>query len=82
MAFFDYGNLWDDIKKFRISDIALAVGVGLRYYTIVGPVRFDLGFKLYDYDPAAGTSKWLFKNNASTIFSNKLTLQFGIGNTF
>mgnify|MGYP000886997718 FL=1 len=82
VAFFDYGNLWDDIKKFRISDIALAVGVGLRYYTIVGPVRFDLGFKLYDYDPAAGTSKWLFKNNASTIFSNKLTLQFGIGNTF
>ncbi len=82
VTFFDYGNLWDDIKKFRISDIALAVGVGLRYYTIVGPVRFDLGFKLYDYDPAAGTSKWLFKNNASTIFSNKLTLQFGIGNTF
>ncbi len=82
VTFFDYGNLWDEVKHFRLSDMALAIGAGLRYYTIVGPVRFDLGFKFYDYDPAEGTNKWLFKNNASAIFSKKLTIQFGIGNTF
>jgi outer membrane protein insertion porin family len=82
VTFFDYGNLWKEAKNFNINDIALAIGVGLRYYTIVGPVRFDLGFKLYDYDPSPGTAKWLFKNRAADIFSNKLAIQFGIGNTF
>ena len=82
VSFVDFGNLWSDIKYFKTSDIAVAVGVGLRYYTIVGPVRLDFGFKFYDYEPAAGTNKWLFKNNASTIFKDKFAIQFGIGNTF
>ncbi|MDD5360666.1 MAG: BamA/TamA family outer membrane protein [Ignavibacteria bacterium] len=82
VTFFDYGNLWKEAKNFTINSIALAIGAGLRYYTIVGPIRFDLGFKLYDYDPSPGTAKWLFKNRAADIFSNKLAFQFGIGNTF
>jgi outer membrane protein insertion porin family len=82
VSFVDFGNLWDDIRNYKTSDIAVAIGVGLRYYTIVGPVRLDFGFKFYDYEPAPGTNKWLFKNNASTIFKDKFAIQFGIGNTF
>lgn len=82
VTFLDYGNLWERPEKFKVSDIALAIGGGLRYYTIVGPFRFDLGFKLYDYAPTPGTGKWLFENSISDIFKEKLTLQFGIGNTF
>ena len=82
VSFLDFGNLWSDIKYYKTPDVAVAVGVGLRYYTIVGPVRLDFGFKFYDYEPAAGTNKWLFKNNASTIFKDKFAIQFGIGNTF
>ena len=82
VTFFDYGNLWETPKSFRISDIALAIGFGIRYYTIVGPVRFDIGVKLYDYDPGIGIDKWLFNNSFSTIFKTQLAFQFGIGNTF
>jgi outer membrane protein insertion porin family len=82
VSFIDFGNLWSDVKYYKTSDLAVAVGVGLRYYTIVGPVRLDFGFKMYDYEPAEGTNKWLFNNNASTIFKNKFAIQFGIGNTF
>jgi len=82
VTFFDFGNLWAAPKYFRISDIALAIGAGVRYYTIVGPVRFDIGFKLYDYDPGIGINKWLFNNNFSSIFKNQIAFQIGIGNTF
>lgn len=82
VTFFDFGNLWEAPKQFKFSDVAMAIGAGIRYYTIVGPVRFDIGFKFYDYAPDPDTDKWLFKNNLNTIFKNKLTLQFGIGNTF
>jgi len=82
VSFVDFGNLWSDIKYYKTTDIAVAVGVGLRYYTIVGPIRLDFGFKFYDYEPAPGTNKWLFRNNADAIFRDKFAIQFGIGNTF
>lgn len=82
VTFFDYGNLWEDPAKFQFNQIALAIGGGIRYYTIVGPVRFDIGFKLYDYFAEEGTNKWLFNNSLNKILKNKIAFQFGIGNTF
>jgi outer membrane protein insertion porin family len=82
VSFLDFGNLWQEVKYFRYDQIAMAIGFGIRYYTIVGPVRLDFGFKLYDFDPASETKIWLFNNNFKTIFSNKLEIQFGIGSTF
>ena len=71
-----------NINDFKPNDLAVAIGVGLRYYTIVGPVRLDFGFKFYDYEPAPGTNAWLWQNNITQIFQDKFALQFGIGNTF
>ena len=82
VTFLDFGNLWETPKQFKFDDIAIAIGAGVRYYTIVGPIRFDVGFKFYDYAPDPYTDKWLFNNSFSVIFKNKLTVQFGIGNTF
>lgn len=82
VSFVDVGNLWYNINDFKPNDLAVAIGVGLRYYTIVGPVRLDFGFKFYDYEPAPGTNAWLWQNNITQIFQDKFALQFGIGNTF
>jgi outer membrane protein insertion porin family len=80
-TFFDFGNVWTNINKFKLNEVALAIGGGIRYYTIVGAVRLDIGFKLYDPQPGdVGGSKWLFGSGAN--FSDKYTIQIGLGNTF
>lgn len=78
--FIDYGNIWDKDKYFRFSEIALAAGLGLRYDTFVGPLRIDLGFKLYNPNAPEG-DRWLF-DNKKEIFKSKFALQFGLGNAF
>ena len=81
VTFLDYGNVWENAGKFKLNEIALAIGLGIRYYTIIGPVRFDIGFKLYDPQPGPdGGAKWIFGKGAH--FEDKYTFQIGIGNTF
>lgn len=80
-AFFvDYGNVWETHKDFKFSEIAYAIGFGVRYDLFIGPIRFDFGFKLYDPSAPEG-EKWLFQNTSS-IFKDKFTIQFGIGQAF
>jgi outer membrane protein assembly factor BamA len=59
-AFFDGGNVWEDIKDisfddFRIfksksdvdiNDYRYGVGVGIRYNTPIGPIRLDYGIPI------------------------------------
>jgi outer membrane protein insertion porin family len=46
VAFFDYGNVYASEWSFPLGDIKYAPGLGLRYNTIIGPVRFDVGYAL------------------------------------
>jgi outer membrane protein assembly factor BamA len=78
--FLDYGNVWESDGKFRLDQNALATGFGIRYDTFVGPIRIDLGFKLYDPLQREG-NKWLW-DTPSDIFKNKYAIQFGLGNAF
>jgi len=80
VLFLDYGNVWESDKQFRFDQIALATGFGIRYDTFVGPVRIDLGFKLYDPLADEG-NKWLWQQ-PSNIFKNKFAVNFGLGNAF
>lgn len=54
-GFFDTGFLSDDIESVGIHDFRESVGVGLRYFTPIGPIRLDYGFILdrRDGDPAS-----------------------------
>jgi len=80
-TFVDFGNVWSEISKFKLNELALAAGGGIRYYTIIGAIRFDVGFKIYDPQPGTeGGSNWIFGTGCN--FPNKYTFQFGIGNTF
>ena len=35
----------EDAGKFRFDHLNTAVGGGLRYYTIIGPIRLDVGYR-------------------------------------
>lgn len=55
-AFFvDSGNVFERVTQIDIGRLRAAAGFGLRYLSPVGPLRFDIGFKLGDRQ-AADTS--------------------------
>lgn len=79
--FIDYGNVWERHKLFKLSEIALAIGIGIRYETFIGPLRVDFGFKLYN-PTAKENNKWLFDNFSRLFKDRKFAFQFGLGNAF
>jgi outer membrane protein insertion porin family len=50
VAFLDAGNVWATARAIDLKDLRYAVGIGLRYQTAVGPVRFDFGYQLNPID--------------------------------
>ncbi len=79
--FLDYGNLWNSFKDINIKDIAIASGVGIRYDTFVGPVRFDFGIRVYDPMEVEG-KKWFYQKKFFNEILNNGVLNFGIGHAF
>ena len=47
-AFVEGGNVWEKAFNYKINDLAYAAGGGLRVDTPIGPVRFDVGFPLWN----------------------------------
>lgn len=52
-VFSDFGNVAPEIGSFSWADTRYTVGVGLRYLTIVGPLRFDVGYELNPPQPVS-----------------------------
>ncbi len=48
VAFMDVGNTWQQEYTYRLNELAYAVGPGLRIETPIGPVRFDVGFPVWN----------------------------------
>lgn len=45
VGFADVGNVFKTVSDVALGDLRPALGVGFRYKSPVGPLRFDLGFK-------------------------------------
>lgn len=73
-VFADYGNTWNGWKNMKISEIAVAVGMGIRFYTPIAPFRLDFGTKFYNPED----QKTIFRKN----FLDNLEVHFGIGEAF
>ncbi|WP_321346611.1 BamA/TamA family outer membrane protein [uncultured Draconibacterium sp.] len=48
VAFVESGNVWEKAFSYNFNDLAYAAGGGLRVDTPIGPVRFDVGFPLWN----------------------------------
>lgn len=46
VVFLDYGNVFSDSFSYPLDQLKYAVGTGVRYNTIIGPVRLDFGYAL------------------------------------
>lgn len=57
VVFLDAGELWADQAGLPPSGIKASGGAGLRYDTLVGPIRLDWGYKL-NPEPGESTSRW------------------------
>ncbi len=79
--FFDFGNVWARANEFKASEIAMASGLGLRYATVAGPIRIDLGFRVYD--PSEGHGRqWITQKKFWKETLGNFVLHFGIGHSF
>jgi len=72
--FLDYGNTFNGFEKLSFNQIALAAGMGFRYYTSIAPFRIDFGFKVYDPNDRRSFLK--------KQFFDLMEFHFGIGEAF
>jgi outer membrane translocation and assembly module TamA len=59
VGFLDAGNVFARTSRIDLGQLRSAVGFGVRYKSPVGPIRFDLGFKLHRKEIAAGVREGL-----------------------
>ena len=81
VSFLDIGNVWGDMRDFRLSSVAMATGIGIRYETPFGPFRLDWGIRIYNPAEAKG-HQWITQRRlVGETFSDGV-FHFGIGHAF
>ena len=58
-VFSDHGGVYREVNSFRLGDLGHNAGVGLRWNTPLGPLRFDYGIRLGDIGDAP-RGQWHF----------------------
>jgi len=44
VTFLDYGQLWKTPADFRLHGLVWTPGLGVRYFSAIGPIRVDVGY--------------------------------------
>jgi len=78
VTFLDSGALSRYSYRVDMDNLRYAAGLGLRYYTIIGPVQLDFGYKLNPAKRAASDDPLL----VSLANKDRWYLHFNIGQTF
>ena len=55
VVFFDVGEVRRQPHSWTLGDLQFGAGIGVRYHTIVGPLRLDLGFP---FEAPRGEPSW------------------------
>lgn len=48
VTFWDFGNVWEEYFGSIVDNLRHAFGIGLRFFTPIGPVRFDCAIPVFD----------------------------------
>jgi outer membrane protein assembly factor BamA len=81
VQFIDAGNVWGQMGDFRLSSVAIAAGIGIRYDTFFGPFRMDWGFRVYNPAEPDGR-RWITQRQLFGQTFKEAIFHFGIGNAF
>jgi len=81
VLFYDVGNLWPEAKEVRISEFAMASGLGLRYETIAGPIRVDFGWRVFDPMALPG-QQWITQKRFFNETLPNFVFHLGVGQAF
>jgi outer membrane protein insertion porin family len=57
LVFFDTGNDWE--SGYHLNDLRKTAGVGIRWYSPIGPLRLEWGYVL-DRKEGESASRWEF----------------------
>lgn len=65
-AFVDAGNVWSDPDQISLGDLRYTPGLGIRYRTPVGPIRFDVAHRTSKDEPFL--PRWVFHISIGNAF--------------
>ena len=65
VIFYDRGNAWGEGENMSLSEMRQGAGVGLRFFSPLGPIRLEYGWKL---DRRRDESKGQFHFSVGAFF--------------
>lgn len=83
-TFLDGSDVNRQVGQISFDAPHLSTGLGIRYATPIGPIRFDLGYRLPSLQVIGQTEAQAFPRygNAGTIFGAPMALSFALGESF
>ncbi|MFH1763381.1 MAG: BamA/TamA family outer membrane protein, partial [Gemmatimonadota bacterium] len=79
-AFLDFGQVWDESGNLSPADLEFTPGLGIRYFSPIGPIRVDLGYRFGSGEPLPVVTKAIGINpdGSTTELGNLVVLDMPV----